>query len=131
MIIVDTTVWVDYLRGERNPATEWLEIAVDRKRLGLTDSILCEVLEGVRSEQKFGQVRMALQRFAIFETSGEQLAIAAAANFRIIRQKGRTVRKTIDCLIATFCLVNGHALLHRDRDFEAFEQILGLTVVHP
>jgi predicted nucleic acid-binding protein len=130
VIIVDTTVWVDYLRGTRNPETEWLEIEADRKRLGLTDLILCEVLQGVRSEQEFGQVRMELQRFAIFETGGEELAIAAATNFRIIRQKGRTVRKTIDCLIATFCLVNGHALLHRDRDFEAFEQVLGLIVVH-
>jgi predicted nucleic acid-binding protein len=130
VIIVDTTVWVDYLRGTRNPETEWLEIEADRKRLGLTDLILCEVLQGVRSEQEFGQVRMALQRFAIYETGGEELAIAAATNFRIIRQKGRTVRKTIDCLIATFCLVHGHALLHRDRDFEAFEQVLGLIVVH-
>jgi hypothetical protein len=131
VIIVDTTVWVDYLRGTHNPETEWLEIEADRKRLGLTDLILCEVLQGVRNEQEFGQVRTELQKFAIFETGGEELAIAAATNFRIIRQKGKTVRKTIDCLIATFCVMNGHALLHRDRDFDSFEEILGLNVIHP
>jgi predicted nucleic acid-binding protein len=131
VIIVDTTVWVDYLRGTRNPETEWLEIEVDRKRLGLTDLILCEVLQGVRNEQEFGQVRTELQRFELFETGGEGLVIAAATNFRIIRERGKTVRKTIDCLIATFCVMNGHALLHRDRDFDSFEEILGLNVIHP
>ncbi len=131
MIIIDTTVWVDYLRGARNPETEWLEIEADRKRLGLNDLILCEVLQGVRNEQEFGQVRTELQRFELFETGGEELVIAAATNFRIIRERGKTVRKTIDCLIATFCMMNGHALLHRDRDFDSFEEILGLNVIHP
>jgi predicted nucleic acid-binding protein len=131
VVIVDTTVWVDYLRGTHNPETEWLEIEADRKRLGLTDLILCEVLQGVRSEQEFSQVRTELERFALFETGGEELAIAAARNYRRIREEGLTVRKTIDCLIATFCMSNGHALLHRDRDFDAFEEILGLPVIHP
>ena len=131
MIIVDTTVWVDYLRGTRNPETEWLEIEADRKRLGLTDLILCEVLEGVRDEQEFGLVQSELERFELFETGGEELAIAAARNYGRIREEGRTVRKTIDCLIATFCMAHGHALLHRNRDFDAFEQILGLAVIHP
>lgn len=131
MIIVDTTVWVDYLRGTRNPETEWLETEADRKRLGLTDLILCEVLEGVRDEQEFGLVQSELERFELFETGGEELAIAAARNYSRIREEGRTVRKTIDCLIATFCMAHGHALLHRNRDFDAFEQILGLAVIHP
>jgi predicted nucleic acid-binding protein len=131
VVIVDTTVWVDYLRGTQNPETEWLETEADRKRLGLTDLILCEVLQGVRNDQEFAQVRTELQRFALFEIGGEELVIAAASNFRTIREKGKTVRKTIDCLIATFCLMNGHTLLHRDRDFDAFENILGLTVIHP
>jgi predicted nucleic acid-binding protein len=131
VIIVDTTVWVDYLRGTRNPETEWLEKEADRKRLGLTDLILWEVLQGVRNEQEFGQVRTELQRFELFETGGEELAIAAARNYRRIREEGLTVRRTIDCLIATFCVMNGHALLHRDRYFDPFEQILGLAVIHP
>jgi len=131
VVIVDTTVWIDYLRGARNPETQWLETEADRRRLGLTDLILCEVLQGVRSEREFGQVRTELQRFALFKTGGGELAIAAATNFRIIRGEGKTVRKSIDCLIATFCMTNGHALLHRDRDFDPFEEILALAVIHP
>jgi predicted nucleic acid-binding protein len=131
VIIVDTTVWVDYLRGSRNPETEWLEREADRRRLGLTDLALCEVLQGVRSEQEFGWVRTELQRFKLFETGGEALVVEAARNYRTLRDQGLTVRKTIDCLIATFCMANGHALLHRDRDFDAFEKILGLAVIHP
>jgi predicted nucleic acid-binding protein len=131
VIIVDTTVWVDYLRDTRNPETEWLEIEADRKRLGLTDLILCEVLQGVRGEQEFALVQSELQRFELFETGGKELAIAAARNCRRIREKGLTVPQTIDCLIATFCIAHGHALLHRGRDFDAFEQILRLAVIHP
>ena len=130
MVIVDTTVWVDYLRGARNPETEWLELEADRKRLGLADLSLCEVLEGVRAEQEFSQVRSELERFELFEIGGEELAIAAARNYRRIRTEGLSVQKTIDCLIATFYMANGHALLHRNRDFDAFEQILGLAVIH-
>ncbi len=102
MVIVDTTVWVDFLRGTR-----------------------------VRTEEEFGRVRKLLSEFELFETGGEQLAITAARNFRSIREKGRTVRRTIDCLIASFCLANGYPLLHRDRDFDPFEEILGLAVIHP
>jgi len=131
VIIVDTTVWVDYLRDTRNPETEWLEMEADRKRLGLTDLILCEVLQGVRGEQEFALVQSELQRFELSETGGKELAIAAARNCRRIREKGLTVPQTIDCLIATFCIAHGHALLHRDRDFDAFEQILRLPVIHP
>jgi predicted nucleic acid-binding protein len=131
VVIVDTTVWVDYLRGTRNSETDWLDQEAGRERLGLTDLILCEVLQGVRSDREFRQVRAELLKFELFETGGERLAVAAAGNFRSIRAKGRTVRKTVDCLIATFCLANGHTLLHRDRDFDAFEQNLGLAVLHP
>jgi predicted nucleic acid-binding protein len=131
VIIVDTTVWVDYLRDTRNPETEWLEMEADRKRLGLTDLILCEVLQGVRGEQEFALAQSELQRFELFETGGKELAIAAARNCRRIREKGLTVPQTIDCLIATFCIAHGHALLHRGRDFDAFEQILRLAVIHP
>jgi predicted nucleic acid-binding protein len=131
VVIVDTTVWVDYLRGTRNSETDWLDQEAGRERLGLTDLILCEVLQGVRSDREFRQVRAELLKFELFETGGERLAVAAARNLGSIRAKGRTVRKTVDCLIATFCLANGHTLLHRDRDFDAFEQNLGLAVLHP
>ena len=131
MVIVDTTVWIDYLGGVRNPETNWLNLELDRQRLGLTDLILCEVLQGIREDHSFARVQLELGKFELFETGGMELAVAAARNFRRLRQRGHTVRKTIDCLIATFCLRGGHSLLHRDRDFDPFEQALGLLVIHP
>jgi len=130
MIIVDTTVWIDYIRGERNPETDYLNRAMGQEQFGLTDLILCEILQGIRDEKTFARVLTGLHRFEIFENGGELLAIEAAKNFRQLRQRGQTVRKTIDCLIATFCIQNGHSLLHRDRDFDYFESDLGLLVVH-
>jgi len=129
--IVDTTIWIDYFGGTVNPHTDWLDRQVERQRLGLTDLILCEVLQGIREEPDFRRVRRELSRFAVFHTGGEELAIASAQNYRHLRIRGYTIRKTIDCLIASFCLLDGHSLLHRDRDFDAFEQHLGLQVVHP
>jgi hypothetical protein len=131
MVIVDTTVWVDYLKGASTPQAEWLELEMGRQRLGLTDLILCQVLQGVRGERRFADVCRELLKYEIFTTGGTELAIAAARNYRALRAKGYTVRRTIDCLIATFCLSNGHNLLHSDRDFDPFEQALGLRVIHP
>ena len=131
MVIIDTTIWIDYLRGIQNRETEYLDREVKRQRFGLTDLILCETLQGIKDQQSFETVLRKLYEFEIFETGGTALAIEAARNFRRLRQQGHTVRKTIDCLIATFCLLEGHSLLHRDRDFDHFEESLGLSVVHP
>lgn len=131
MIIVDTTVWIDYLAGTANPQTDWLDRELNRQRLGLTDLILSEVLQGIRGDAIFAQVRQELSKFELFDTGGEALAVAAAKNYRFLRAHGKTVRKTIDCLIATFCLFGGHTLLHRDRDFDLFEKNVGLRVLHP
>ncbi len=131
MIIIDTTVWIDYLKGSANAHTDWLDRQLDQQRFGLTDLILCEVLQGVRSDSAFVQLRRELSRFEVFDTGGEALAVASAQNYRSLRKRGYTVRKTIDCLIATFCLVAGHSLLHRDHDFDSFEKHLGLRVLHP
>jgi predicted nucleic acid-binding protein len=130
MVIVDTTVWIDYLRGTENPETRWLDRELQRQRLGLTDLILCEVLQGIREQSMFARVRADLLKFRIFQTGGSELAIAAAQNYRDLRQRGYTVHKTIDCLIATFCLQAKHELLHRDHDFDCFEKVLGLQVLH-
>lgn len=130
MVIVDTTVWIDYLRGTENPQTRWLDRELQNQRLGLTDLILCEVLQGIREQSAFARVRADLLKFQVFQTGGSELAIAAAQNYRELRQRGYTVHKTIDCLIATFCLQARHQLLHRDRDFDCFEKELGLGVVH-
>jgi predicted nucleic acid-binding protein len=131
MVIVDTTVWIDYLAGVVNLQTSWLDRELGRQELGLTDIILCEVLQGIRGDTAFNQVRRDLLRFEVFDTGGVELALAAAANYRSLRRRGFTVRKTIDCIIASFCLAEGHWLLHRDRDFDPFEKHLGLRVVHP
>ena len=131
MVVVDTTVWVDYLQGVRNPETDWLDQELDRQRLALTDVILCEVLQGLSDDAIARQIEDLLLRFEVFATGGVDLAREAARNYRALRRRGRTVRKTIDCLIATFCIREGHSLLHRDRDFDAFEKFLELSVVHP
>ena len=130
MVIVDTTVWIDYFRDARNAEVQWLEAELERQRLGMVDIILCEVLQGIPDQRTFDSVFAELSRCEIFPTGGTEFAVAAARNFRILRQRGHTVRKTVDCLIATFCLREGHSLLHRDRDFDPFEKGLGLSVIH-
>jgi predicted nucleic acid-binding protein len=131
VVIVDTTVWVDYFQGIRNPETDWLDTELDRQRLGLTDIILCEVLQGVRDESAANDVERRLLKLELLEAGGADLAREAARNYRALRSRGRTVRKTIDCLIATFCIRERYTLLHRDRDFDPFEQFLDLSVIHP
>ena len=131
MVIVDTTVWIDYLNGVATPQSEWLDREIARRRLGLLDLMVCEILQGLATDAEAVRVLRHLRRFEIFETGGVELAAAAAHNYRRLRQRGRTVRKTIDCLIATFCLRESHALLHSDRDFDAFEELLHLEVVPP
>jgi predicted nucleic acid-binding protein len=130
MIVVDTSVWVDAFRGVSNAQTAWLDRHVEGN-LALTDWILCEVLQGIRDEKQYRQARSHLLHFAIFDTGGSRLAIASAENYRSLLKKGVTVRSTIDCAIATFCIREGHALLHHDRDYDPFEKFLGLNVVRP
>jgi predicted nucleic acid-binding protein len=131
MVIVDTTVWVDYLNDVTTPETEWFDTQLARQPLGLLDLMICEVLQGLSTEEEAARVLRDLRRFQLFETGGLELATATARNYRLLRAKGRTVRKTIDCIIATYCIREGHSLLHRDRDFDPFEQLLCLIVVHP
>jgi predicted nucleic acid-binding protein len=131
VVIVDTTVWIDYLNGTATAQTDWLEAHLDGQRLGLTDIILCEVLQGVRLDPRFEEVRSALLRFEVHVTGGIELATVTAQNYRRLRAAGRRPRTTIDGLIATFCLLDGHLLLHSDRDFDHFEEVLGLSVIHP
>jgi predicted nucleic acid-binding protein len=131
MVIVDTTVWIDYFHDTSTPQTEWLDRELTQQRLGLLDLILCEVLQGVSTEEEAAEVLRELRAFEIFESTGGDVATRAARNYRTLRRHGHTVRKTIDCLIATFCIAGGHALLHNDQDFDPFEQHLGLAVIHP
>ena len=129
MVIVDTTVWIDYFRGSDNSETQWLDRELQRQPLGLTDLNLWEILQGT-PDSAFQQMQADLLNFHVFSTGGKQIAIASARNYRILRGRGYTIRTTIDCLIATFCLEHDHSLLHRDRDFDAFEKVLKLRVLH-
>ena len=131
MVIVDSSVWIDFLNGATNPETQWLDFRVDRERVGLTTLILTEVLQGLRDDREAAAVQSELLKFEILEMHDTALAVQAAGHSRHLRQRGHTVRKSIDLLIATSCIRDDHILLHRDRDFDLFEQFLGLQVVHP
>ena len=131
MVIVDTTVWIDSLRGEHSPQSSWLERELPSQRLGILDLILCEVLQGISDERQFENTLTAMLKLTVYQTGGVEMATSAARNFQSLRKGGFTVRKTVDCWIATFCIMNGHTLLHNDRDFQPFEAVLGLKVLHP
>jgi len=131
VVIVDTTVWIDYFRGRRTAQTRWLDQALGVTRVGLCDLILCEILQGMPSDADAASVLGQMSLFDLLDTGGMDLAVESARNYRRLRARGHTVRKTIDCLIATLCLREGHELLHNDRDFDPFEAMLGLRVIHP
>jgi len=131
VVIVDTTVWIDYFRGRRTAHTQWLDQALGVTRVGLCDLILCEILQGMPSDADAASVLGQMSLFDLLDTGGMDLAVESARNYRRLRVRGHTVRKTIDCLIATLCLREGHELLHNDRDFDPFEAMLGLRVIHP
>jgi predicted nucleic acid-binding protein len=129
MVIVDSSVWIDYLHDAANAQTAWLQSSFGVRPIGLTNLILCEVLQGVQHERRARNAMHQLTAFPVFDLPGNEVAITSARNFRVLRSRGLTVRGTIDCLIATFCILEGHTLLHRDRDFDLFETHLGLKVV--
>lgn len=131
VLIVDTSVWIDFFRGNENEHVERLVHEIRHRRVALTDMILCELLRGIRSQADFERTRRELSTFTVFNTGGESMALASANNYRALRAKGLTVSRFADCMIATFCVLHGHPLLHRDGDFVAFEKHLGLRAVHP
>jgi predicted nucleic acid-binding protein len=131
MVIVDSSVWIDAFNEAITPETRWLQAGLKRGVVGLTSLILCEVLRGFRFDREFRQTKKRLLALPVFEDASAGLAVKAAENFRILQRRGITVRKTIDCMIATFCIQEGHELLHRDSDFQGFEDFLGLQVIHP
>lgn len=126
MILVDSSVWIDYFRGAATAQTEKLDSLLGREPLAIGDLILAEVLQGFVSDREFNQARKLLDSLEVVELGGKDIAIKAARNFRALRALGFTVRKTIDTIIATRCIEGGYTLLHSDRDFEPFVQHLGL-----
>jgi predicted nucleic acid-binding protein len=129
VILVDSSVWIDYFSGSITPQTEKLDSLLGREPLAIGDLILTEVLQGFDDEREFETARTMLASLTGVELGGAEIAIQAAKNFRALRGRGVTVRKTIDTIIATRCIESGHDLLHNDKDFEPFVKHLGLRVV--
>ncbi|MEK8050854.1 PIN domain nuclease [Ideonella sp. DXS22W] len=129
MILVDSSVWVDYLRGTPTPQTDKLDALLGTVPLAVGDLILTEVLQGCGTDKAFNEVRRLLLNLTVVPLGGQDVAIEAARNYRRLRALGLTVRKTIDTVIATRCIVDKLELLHSDRDFDPFEQHLGLRCV--
>jgi predicted nucleic acid-binding protein len=131
MLVVDSTVWIDYFNGLENPHTDYLHAIVDKTPILIGDLILAEVLQGFRDDSDFEKARRTLGRYIQVEMVNPELALQSARNYRMLRRNGVTVRKTMDSLIATYCIENEHDLLHNDSDFDGYEKHLGLRVVHP
>ena len=128
MIVVDSSVWIDYFNGRSSAETDALE-RLARTRLLIGDLIIAEVPQGFSRENDFRRAERIFAALEFRPMVGREIAIAAAHHYRTLRAKGVTVRKTIDALIATFCIRHGHSLLHSDRDFDPFERHLGLRVI--
>jgi predicted nucleic acid-binding protein len=129
VILVDSSVWIDFFTGRATRETDLLASLIKRRILLIGDLILVEVLQGFRKDSELREARDALQSLPCAELVGEEIALASAMNYRALRQRGITVRGTIDVIIATFCIRNGHVLLHADRDFEPMREHLGLRTV--
>jgi len=129
VILVDSSVWIDYFRGVATPQSDRLDELLGRELLATGDIVLTEVLQGFSRDRDFNQAHRLLTSLTVVPIGGEDIAVQAARNFRTLRAKGVTVRKTIDTLIATRCIQDGYALLYSDRDFDPFVEYLGLESV--
>jgi predicted nucleic acid-binding protein len=129
VIVVDSSVWIGYFNGAVARETDLLDELLGAEPIVIGDLILSEVLQGFRSEREVRVARRALDSLLFQPMVGRDVALASARNYRRLRARGVTVRKTIDMLIATFCIENGHCLLHADRDFVAMVEHLGLATL--
>ena len=127
MILVDSSVWIDFFRGVSNPQADRLQSLLGARELLVGDLVLVEVLQGYGRESDFKTALDLMSRMVAVTVGGTDVAIASARNFRALREKGITMRKTIDCLIATRCIADGLPLLYSDRDFDPFVEHLGLV----
>jgi predicted nucleic acid-binding protein len=131
VILVDSSVWIDYFRGTATPQTEKLDLLLGDEPIATGDLILTEVLQGFASDRDFNQARKLMTSLVIVDMTGQDMAIQAAKNFRVLRALGITVRKTIDTVIATRCIEIDLPLLYSDRDFDPFVEHLGLRSALP
>jgi len=129
VIVVDSSVWIDFLNGRNAAHVERLRAAFGAQEIVVGDLMLCEVLQGLENERAAREVEAVLRRFEIVPMAGDAIAVVAARNFRSLRRRGITVRKTIDLLIGTWCIENRTPLLHNDSDFHPMARHLGLIEV--
>ncbi|MBV9215830.1 MAG: PIN domain nuclease [Acidobacteria bacterium] len=130
MILIDSSVWIDYLNGKDNAQTKTMSDILGQRQIVVTDLIMTEVLQGFHDPKEFNATLRLLNSFPFEATADRRIAVQAARNFVYLRSRGYTMRKTIDSLIATKCIVRGFELLHNDRDFIPFEKHLGLRTVN-
>jgi predicted nucleic acid-binding protein len=126
VILVDSSVWIDYFRSADTPQVALLDSLFGRSPLAVGDLIAAEVLQGVRDDREFKLVKKTFDAFSQVDLAGYDLALRASENYRVLRARGVTIRKTIDTIIATRCIDDGLTLLHADRDFHPFAAHLGL-----
>ena len=129
MILVDSSVWIDFFNGTETLATKMLDSLLGLQPVCTGDLILAEVLQGFRQDQDFETAKKLLCSLPVHAMLGVALSLKTAENFRTLRKQGITIRKTIDTMIATYCIENNLSLLHSDKDFQPFQQLLGLQVV--
>lgn len=129
MILVDSSVWIDYFLGRDTPQVDILDKSLGVRLVGVGDLVLAEVLQGFRDDKDYRIARSIMDELTVFEMLGKDLAIKSAENFRKLRKKGITIRKTADVIIATYCIEHGMPLLFSDKDFKPFVQHLQLTEV--
>lgn len=129
MIVVDSSIWIDYFNGTISNETNWLDESLGIEPIIMGDIILAEVLQGFQNEKDFRTAKKLLPEFPFMDMIGQELAIKSAMNYRCLRQIGITIRKTVDVLIGTFCIHNNFVLLHNDKDFDPLEEHLKLKVM--
>lgn len=129
MILVDSSVWIDYFNGNKTSQTNWLDSSLGNTPIIIGDLILIEVLQGFQSDKDFKTASDLLLRIPFMPMVGHDIALESATNYRLLRRKGITVRKTIDVMIGTFCIHYQLPLLHDDRDFDPMVKLLGLKII--
>lgn len=131
MTLVDSSVWIDYFTGKATPATDRLDSLLGEELVAIGDLMLAEVLQGFRADSEYRLARKLLLSLVVLNVLNTTVVLKSAANFRTLRKRGITVRKTIDAIIASYCIENGLPLLHSDKDFEPFQKHLGLKSALP
>jgi predicted nucleic acid-binding protein len=129
MVLVDTSVWIDFFNGTASREVESLDRLIGTGEILIGDLILMEILQGFGRDADYRRARAVLMELPYADLAGKEVALAAADHYRKLRGKGVTVRKSVDMIIGTFCILGGHVLLHADRDFDVLEKHLGMQVL--